>query len=115
MERNPITPPPAKVEPESTINEKIKEVLSLVQKEGPLTKKQFEFCDDACIQRYLKARANNVRRAARMLRATLNWREKINIGYLIADEFPAELAGGAAYVAGLDDDGRPVAVILAHI
>lgn len=41
---------------------------------------QLEFCDDACIQRYLKARANNVRRAARMLRATLNWREKINIG-----------------------------------
>ena len=37
------------------------------------------------------------------------------VGYLIADEFPAELAGGAAYVAGLDDDGRPVVVILAHI
>lgn len=37
------------------------------------------------------------------------------VGYLIADEFPAELAGGAAYVAGLDDDGRPVVVILAYI
>jgi len=31
-------------------------------------------------------------------------------GYLIADEFPAELATGTAYVAGLDDDGRPVLV-----
>ena len=41
---------------------------------------QLNFCDDACIHRYLKARGNNVRRAARMLRATLNWREKIEIG-----------------------------------
>jgi hypothetical protein len=32
------------------------------------------------VERYLKARGNNVRRAARLLKATLNWREKINIG-----------------------------------
>lgn len=31
-------------------------------------------------------------------------------GYLIADEFPAELAAGAAYVAGHDEQGRPVMV-----
>lgn len=31
-------------------------------------------------------------------------------GYLIADEFPAELAAGAAYVAGHDEEGRPVMV-----
>jgi hypothetical protein len=36
-------------------------------------------------------------------------------GYLIADEFPAELAAGAAYVAGFDDDGRPVLVCPAVI
>lgn len=41
---------------------------------------QLEFCDEACITRYLRARGNSVRRAAKMLRATLNWREKINIG-----------------------------------
>jgi hypothetical protein len=33
-------------------------------------------------------------------------------GYLIADEFPAELAAGAAYVAGQDAEGRPVLVKL---
>lgn len=83
-----------------------------------------------------------------MLRATLNWREKINIGscltrtavqclfrvkvsecfcarsdsevgflsagYLIADEFPAELAAGAAYVAGHDVEGRPVLVTVVY-
>ena len=33
-------------------------------------------------------------------------------GYLIADEFPAELAAGAAYVAGHDGEGRPILVTL---
>ncbi|XP_024398179.1 uncharacterized protein [Physcomitrium patens] len=112
MERSSsIMTHPAKVEPEGSLSEMIKEVLRLVQKERVLSKKQADFCDDACVLRYLRARGNNVRRAARMLRATLNWREKINIGYLIADEFPAELAAGAAYVAGHDDEGRPVLVI----
>ncbi|KAG0582472.1 hypothetical protein M758_3G062100 [Ceratodon purpureus] len=112
MERNPIMPyAAAKVEPEASLNEMIKGVMRLVQKDGALTKKQVEFCDDACVTRYLRARGNNVRKAAKMLRATLNWREKINMGYLIADEFPAELAAGAAYVAGHDAEGRPVLVI----
>jgi hypothetical protein len=35
------------------------------------------------VERYLKARGNNCRRAARLLKATLNWREKINIGNVI--------------------------------
>ncbi|KAH9571581.1 hypothetical protein CY35_02G101100 [Sphagnum magellanicum] len=93
------------------MSDKIAQVLQLVQKEGPLSKEQAAFCDHACVERYLKARGNNCRRAARLLKATLNWREKINIGYLIADEFPAEIAVGAAYVAGLDDEGRPVLII----
>lgn len=32
--------------------------------------------------------------------------------HLIADEFSAELADGAAYVAGHDDESRPVMVQL---
>lgn len=33
-------------------------------------------------------------------------------GYMIADEFPADIAAGSAYVAGHDEDGRPVLVML---
>lgn len=41
MERNPIMPyAAAKVEPEASLSEMIKEVLRLVQKDGALTKKQ---------------------------------------------------------------------------
>lgn len=35
---------PAKVEPESTTKEKRKEVLQLVQKDNPLTKKEVRYC-----------------------------------------------------------------------
>jgi hypothetical protein len=43
---------------------------------------QVEYCDDVCVTRYLRARGDNVRKAAKMLRATLNWREKVNMGRL---------------------------------
>lgn len=31
-------------------------------------------------------------------------------GYMIADEFPADIAAGSAYIAGHDEVGRPVLV-----
>jgi hypothetical protein len=34
-----------------------------------------------------------------------------NIDFLTADEFSAELASGNAFVAGQDEEGRPVVVI----
>lgn len=40
MERNPILVHPAKVEPEASLSDMIKQVLRLVQKDGPLDKKQ---------------------------------------------------------------------------
>ena len=48
---------------------------------------QLEFCDDACVARYLRARGNNARKAAKMLRATINWREKINMGRYLTKIF----------------------------
>ena len=33
-------------------------------------------------------------------------------GVMIADEFPADIAAGSAYVAGYDEEGRPVLVML---
>lgn len=35
----------------------------------------------------------------------------VNTEHLIADEFSAELSDGLAYVAGHDDESRPVMVI----
>ncbi|KAJ4957173.1 hypothetical protein NE237_013956 [Protea cynaroides] len=90
--------------------EKVEAVLALLRKQAPLTVKQEKFCNYACVERFLKAKGDSVKKAAKHLRACLSWRESIGTEYLIADEFSAELAEGFAYVAGHDDDSRPVSV-----
>ncbi|XVF38212.1 hypothetical protein REPUB_Repub20aG0081000 [Reevesia pubescens] len=92
------------------VNERVEAILQLVRKQSPLTVKQEKFCNSACIERFLKAKGDNVKKAAKQLRACLSWRESIGTENLIADEFSAELADGVAYVAGHDEESRPVMI-----
>ncbi|XP_054806457.1 uncharacterized protein LOC129309103 [Prosopis cineraria] len=91
-------------------NAKVEAVLDLIRKQTPLTVKQEKFCNYACVERFLKAKGDNVKKAAKQLRACLSWRESIGTEHLIADEFSAELSDGLAYVAGHDDESRPVVI-----
>ncbi|KAL2463821.1 Sec14p-like phosphatidylinositol transfer family protein [Forsythia ovata] len=91
-------------------NERTQAVLHLLRKQSPLTLKQEKFCNNACVERFLKARGDNVKKAARQLKNCLAWRDSISTDHLIADEFSAELAEGVAYVAGHDDESRPVMI-----
>eukprot|EP00250_Pteridium_aquilinum_P005030 c15191_g1_i1 orf=120-845(+) len=94
------------------VSEKSKAVLHLLRRKGPpLSAKQLDYCNEACIGRLLKAKGNHVKKAAKQLRATLAWRASLDVDYLTADEFSAELAWGNAYVAGQDEEGRPVLVV----
>ncbi|KAG8370200.1 hypothetical protein BUALT_Bualt14G0092400 [Buddleja alternifolia] len=69
-----------------------------------------KFCNNACVERFLKAKNDSVKKAAKQLKNCLAWRDSIGTDNLIADEFSAELAEGIAYVAGNDDELRPVMV-----
>ncbi|KAK6130196.1 hypothetical protein DH2020_036006 [Rehmannia glutinosa] len=69
-----------------------------------------KWCNNACVERFLKAKGDSVKKAAKQLRNCLAWRDSIGIDTLIADEFSAELADGVAYVAGHDDELRPVMI-----
>ncbi|KAL9237624.1 hypothetical protein vseg_012151 [Gypsophila vaccaria] len=89
---------------------KVETVLDLLRKQSPLTLRQEKFCNTACVERFLKAKGENVKKGAKQLRACLTWRDAIGIENLIADEFSGELAEGLAYVAGHDDESRPVMV-----
>ncbi|KAL0654536.1 hypothetical protein Bca4012_097227 [Brassica carinata] len=89
-------------------DDKVEAVLHLLRKHSPLTLKQEKFCNRACVSRFLRTKGDNVKRAAKQLRSCLSWRSSLGIESLIADEFTAELAEGLAYVAGLDDECRPV-------
>ncbi|GLJ22030.1 hypothetical protein SUGI_0412760 [Cryptomeria japonica] len=96
---------------EKSSNDKAKTVLRLLQKDGALSPKQKSYCDETCVERFLKARGNNAKKAAKQLRACLTWRDSIPVEHLIADEFSAELAQGVAFVAGRDDESRPVIIV----
>ncbi|KAK6146073.1 hypothetical protein DH2020_019942 [Rehmannia glutinosa] len=78
--------------------QRFKSVIDLLNKQSPLTLQQEKFCNEDCVERFLKAKGDNVKKAAKHLR---NYN-------LIADEFCAELAEGVAYVAGHDDELRPI-------
>ncbi|XP_057759315.1 uncharacterized protein LOC130979787 [Arachis stenosperma] len=89
---------------------KVEAVLELIRKQTQLTVKQEKFCNYACVERFLKQKGDNVKRAAKQLKSCLSWRDSIGTENLIADEFSAELADGLAYVAGHDDQSRPVMI-----
>ncbi|KAJ8768478.1 hypothetical protein K2173_021631 [Erythroxylum novogranatense] len=91
-------------------NARVEDVLQILRKQAPLTAKQEKFCNNACVERFLRAEGDNVKKAAKHLRACLSWRESIVIENLMADEFAVELAEGVAYVAGHDEDSRPVVI-----
>ncbi|KAF8673773.1 hypothetical protein HU200_048527 [Digitaria exilis] len=90
--------------------EKIEAVRKLLRKQAPLSAKQAQYCNDACMGRFLRSRGESVKKAAKHLRTVLSWRETVGADHIMADEFSAELADGVAFVAGHDDDGRPVVV-----
>ncbi|URE02285.1 SEC14 cytosolic factor family protein [Musa troglodytarum] len=89
---------------------RVEEVLRALKKQAPLTAEQERFCSDACVDRFLRAKGDSVKKAAKHLRTVLSWRESIGTEFLLADEFSAELGDGMAYVAGHDDEARPVLV-----
>lgn len=89
---------------------RVEAVLHLLRKPSPLTLKQEKFCNEACVGRFLKAKGESVKKAAKQLRACLSWRENLGVDHLIADEFSGEIADGMAYVAGHDDQSRPVVI-----
>ncbi|KAL3505914.1 hypothetical protein ACH5RR_031296 [Cinchona calisaya] len=90
--------------------ERVQTVIELLKKHAPLTVKQEKFCNNACVARFLKAKGDNVKKSVKQLRNCLAWRESLGTDHLIADEFSVELAEGLAYVAGHDDESRPVMI-----
>ena len=64
------------IKPTYTLTEDQKETLAVFQERmSDLTGKAREFCDDAELVRYLRARDYKVDAAEKLLRETLKWRE----------------------------------------
>ncbi|TQD81149.1 hypothetical protein C1H46_033294 [Malus baccata] len=66
---------------ESKENGRVEAVLQLLRKHAPLTVKQEKFCNTACVERFLKAKGDSVKKAAKQLRACLSWRQSVGTGF----------------------------------
>jgi hypothetical protein len=67
------------------------------------------FCTDACLCRYLRARAWDVAKAAKMLDASLHWRMAVGIEALrFAEVAPEAATGKMQRLDCADRAGRPV-------
>ncbi|XP_055835554.1 uncharacterized protein LOC129904053 isoform X2 [Solanum dulcamara] len=88
---------------------KIDEMRKLI---GPLSGKFALYCSDVSISRYLVARSWNVKKAAKMLKATLKWRLDYKPEEIRWDDVASEAETGKIYRSNYKDKhGRPVLVM----
>ncbi|GAA0152340.1 hypothetical protein LIER_10846 [Lithospermum erythrorhizon] len=88
---------------------KINEVKKLI---GPLSGKLALYCSDSCIARYLRARNWNVKKATKMLKASLKWRLEYKPEEIRWEDVASEAETGKIYRANYKDKtGRPVLIM----
>ncbi|XP_060198795.1 uncharacterized protein LOC132627461 isoform X2 [Lycium barbarum] len=88
---------------------KIDEMRKLI---GLLSGKLALYCSDASISRYLAARSWNVKKAVKMLKATLKWRLDYKPEEIHWDDVASEAETGKIYRSNYTDKhGRPVLVM----
>ncbi|KAL3619725.1 hypothetical protein CASFOL_034637 [Castilleja foliolosa] len=89
--------------------EKIHEVRRLI---GPQSGKLALYCSDASISRYLRARNWNVKKAVKMLKASLKWRLEYKPEEIRWDDVAVEAETGKIYRSSYKDKyGRSVLVM----
>lgn len=89
--------------------EKINEVRRLI---GPLSGKLALYCSDACVARYLRARNWNVKKAVKMLKASLKWRREYKPEEIRWEDVAHEAETGKIYRSNYKDKlGRTVLVM----
>jgi hypothetical protein len=97
--------------------QRLREFRALVQKaalEDPTlfaTSDLKRFANDACYCRYLRARRWNLKKALKMLIATLRWRAETRPERITWKDVRTEAETGKQYVTGTDTAGRNVVVM----
>ncbi|KAH7661036.1 Phosphatidylinositol transfer protein PDR16 and related proteins protein [Dioscorea alata] len=89
--------------------EKVSELRAAL---GSLSGRSSQFCTDACLRRYLRARNWNIDKSKKMLEDTLKWRSTYKPEEIQWPEVAQEGETGKAYRANFQDkDGRTVIVM----
>ncbi|GMH32284.1 hypothetical protein BSKO_00118 [Bryopsis sp. KO-2023] len=82
----------------------------VLERLGYLDDRSEKFANEACIDRYLRARDGNVEKAAEMLRESIKWRREFGIDALDPAKFPADIEGGKFYICQAEN-GQPVMIM----
>ncbi|KAL5713498.1 hypothetical protein ACHQM5_015567 [Ranunculus cassubicifolius] len=89
--------------------EKVKKLKASI---GPLSGRSLQYCTDACLRRYLRARNWNVDHAKKMLEESLKWRSTYKPEEIRWHEVANEGKTGKAYRANFHDRyGRTVLIM----
>jgi len=79
---------------------------------GPLTGKAEQYANDACLKRYLRARNWNLKKAEKMMRDSLAWRESYKPEEIRWSDIAGETETGKTYRASFNDkQGHTVLVM----
>lgn len=90
-------------EPDKDLANKRQQVLERL---GYLDEQASKFVDEACIDRYLRARSGSVDKAVEMLTESIKWRQDSGIDALEHEKFPAHMP--KFYIAGQGKNGQPI-------
>ncbi|KAK6939450.1 CRAL-TRIO lipid binding domain, partial [Dillenia turbinata] len=89
--------------------EKVNELRTAI---GPLSGRSLQYCNDACLRRYLEARNWNIEKSKRMLEETLKWRSTYKPEEIRWNEVAVEGETGKVYRASFHDKcGRTILIM----
>lgn len=95
----------------SPVEERVK-LNELRSSLGTLTEVNAQFCSDSCLYRYLRANNWSQKKAQKMLKETMKWREQYKPEQVKWEEVAKEAETGKIYRANFHDkDGRTVLVM----
>eukprot|EP01098_Paradermamoeba_levis_P007989 TRINITY_DN3328_c0_g1_i2.p1 TRINITY_DN3328_c0_g1~~TRINITY_DN3328_c0_g1_i2.p1 ORF type:complete len:312 (-),score=93.70 TRINITY_DN3328_c0_g1_i2:262-1104(-) len=77
----------------------------------PLTKEDLEWCDNACLCRYLRARDFNLDLSFNMLLETINWRKEAKPHLITYEDVKEQALARSNYLSGKDRYGHPTIVM----
>lgn len=89
----------------------LNQFIQVLQTDMTLNDKEREFCNEACLIRYLVARDWNVSKAHKMLRNTLKWRQEFKPETIQFEDIRKCADSGKIYQLGYDKVGRPLLVM----
>lgn len=89
----------------------LNEFIQVLEEEG-LTDRERQFCNEACLIRYLVARDWSLSKSHKMIRNTLKWREEYKPDQISFNEIKSVAETGKLYNHGCDKSGRPIVIMV---